>query len=155
MGADYVQYPLPLARLTGKRRSELMAVARSLTEEEVNQFIDCTCLDLADGASDERAGLLKALNKAFDDYRDLPGRRDTACIEIDARRFLVTGGMSWGDEPTDACSTFSLLNLNERIFELLNRWALADALATEEGRRRATHLVAELEAAINAHRRKP
>ena len=38
-------------------------------------------------------------------------RRDTAWLKIDGdRTFAFTGGMSWGDEPTDAMEDFRIFN---------------------------------------------
>jgi len=44
------------------------------------------------------------------------GRRDTTVIHLLHLNILVTGGMSWGDDPTDTFT--SICSLNE--FEILN-----------------------------------
>lgn len=38
------------------------------------------------------------------------GSRDTAVIRIDGKRYLVTGGMSWGYAPTDAFDAIALVS---------------------------------------------
>ena len=36
--------------------------------------------------------------------------RDTATMHIDGKYYFITGGMSWGDEPTDSYGTINLID---------------------------------------------
>ena len=50
------------------------------------------------------------ITEAVDDILDLDGyRRDLAYITLNGVSYIFTGGMSWGDEPTESCSSISLL----------------------------------------------
>lgn len=56
----------------------------------------------------------------IDEVYDSEGRRDCGFFHVDNRRFNITAGMSWGDEPTDAYNSFSVcetlaLTLKQRL----------------------------------------
>ena len=36
--------------------------------------------------------------------------RDTATMQLDGKYYFITGGMSWGDEPTDNFGTINLID---------------------------------------------
>lgn len=44
----------------------------------------------------------------IEEVYDSEHRRDCGFFHVDNRRFNITAGMSWGDEPTDAYNSFSV-----------------------------------------------
>jgi hypothetical protein len=63
-----------------------------------------------------REDLRKAVDVIYDSYR-----RDKALFYVDygqenQREFVITGGMSWGDAPTDAWDSFELAQLFPQLF---------------------------------------
>lgn len=51
----------------------------------------------------------KRIRQALDEVVYSPHRRDTAGIFIKGTYFIVSGGMSWGDSPTDALSEIEII----------------------------------------------
>ena len=47
-------------------------------------------------------------------------RRDTATIDLSGKRYVISGGMSWGDNPTEAMSYIEMLE-ESGILEGLNQ----------------------------------
>lgn len=60
----------------------------------------------------ERAALIRDLREALHAALDevLGGRRDVTTMQFAGRDYWLTGGMSWGDTPTDAYEWVSALN---------------------------------------------
>jgi hypothetical protein len=49
------------------------------------------------------------------------------------RGFLITGGMSYGDSPTDAADIFRRLTCSGVLLELFNQWAVEDERVRRSG----------------------
>lgn len=52
---------------------------------------------------------LAVLKKAIDNYGTREGHREIARIGFDGWTVYITGGLSWGDRPTELSQTFDLL----------------------------------------------
>lgn len=57
----------------------------------------------------------EALDKATECLKDVygyydRGSRDTVTILLDGTRWLISGGLSWGDDPTDAFRPIALVD---------------------------------------------
>lgn len=52
--------------------------------------------------------LFKYLTVCIDEVYDAGNRRDCGSFYVDKRKFYITGGMSWGDQPTDVFNSFSV-----------------------------------------------
>jgi len=53
------------------------------------------------------AKAIECLKEVYGYYEH--GSRDTAVLTLDGKRWLITGGMSWGDDPTDAFRPIALM----------------------------------------------
>jgi hypothetical protein len=109
MGADFCYMLLPYAELTDARERELLD---SVTDED---FDEDDCYDRDDFVS------------AVAEYPALWGDREVAEIEIKGDLLcMITGGMTWGDVPTDAYETMRVLDSVTGVWECLERWQRAD-----------------------------
>lgn len=126
MGADLMLIYAPVPRLEGEEvtviwdragtdltltprgaviRQEVQARIAALSDEQIDAAVaDCTGGDVDDlGVTDIREYLLKC----FDDVS--LGGRDVSVMQVEGRKFYFTGGMSWGDDPTDSFQQVGLL----------------------------------------------
>lgn len=133
MGADFLLYSLPWVQLDDARQKLLHDAIDELSEEHLQ--------DVADGIGvfddDEIPMVRHRLHKAVNEYMSLANRRDTAIWKYgtDMITRIYTGGLSWGDGPTDCCETFDLIATCEPIHELVQRWALNDAQGNKSDHR--------------------
>lgn len=115
MGADLILATVPACGLDEDRMAKLNAIIEALPDDD--------CPDYVDDIEDWRGRLADALECMN------AGRRDVA--ELDFRSvdypFLISGGMSWGDDPTDACAAFGVIGECQPLAEQLEAWAKEDA----------------------------
>ena len=127
MGADMILAAVPAAELTEARKQELAQLIEGLPEDEAPDWFD--------NADDWRG----ALNDAVEEYAECQGRRACTSLRLPGWEccYYFTGGMSWGDEPTDLMHSFDLICECNSLWNLLHEWALED-----ERRRLAEHALA-------------
>jgi len=127
MGADFLLYSLPWTQLDEARQKQLHDTIDQLADEQLQEVAD------GDGTfdDDELPNVRSVLHGAVGDYMQLDNRRDTATWRHSPAPIsrIFTGGLSWGDAPTDSCETFDLIATCDPVYELLKRWALEDAKA--------------------------
>jgi hypothetical protein len=122
MGADFIYGILPKCELTAER----MAAAK---EHIRTHAVDDNC------GGDEEDLARDAASRAITAYPAMKMRRDVAVLcladsnQVDC---LLTGGMSWGDAPTDACDLFNSIEAIDGLWALLFSWAKEDLAAKEE-----------------------
>jgi len=125
MGADFLLFSLPWAELTEARQKLLHDTIDQLADEDLREIAEAVgTFDDAD-LSEVRA----ALHTAVGEYMALDHRRDTTTWRHggDPITRIFTGGLSWGEPPTECCQTFDILVACEPLFELIEGWAEADA----------------------------
>lgn len=111
MGADFLFATLPFAKDTQERRTELRAACLSCHG----------CCSSCHGCDEER---LTALS---DEYWMLHDLRDVSTISLqDSSEFLITGGMSYGDDPSESFNTFMDLSAIDPVWDLLEKWSKED-----------------------------
>lgn len=116
MGADFIYDIIPFAKETVERRTELTQVAYNLTEEELDIF-------------EEEFGVKDAIDIAsmFDAYWELHRMRDVGELRLPTSvNYLITGGMSYGDSPTDAFDIMRPISILSRVWNKLTAWAEED-----------------------------
>ncbi len=74
----------------------------TLTEEDLWKLDDLTSKKIRDMVR-------KKVKAAVDELFDGGCRRDVASMHLHGRNYLMTGGMSWGDLPTEACDLINLI----------------------------------------------
>lgn len=124
MGADMLVYLLPDCELTNERLQALKEAFGNLTDDERSALVgpQCGLKSLGYESSED------ALAACAEEYGDFKYRRDVAQVmpPNSELHWLVTGGLSWGDHPTDSCESFELLGECAPAFDLLLKWAIED-----------------------------
>ena len=110
MGADLV-FSLCEMVLT---KEQAYTKADELTKD-VNMFETTTVLSEQCGIELEDSDVNAHLKECIDEVYSSVSRRDTGSFQLDKgkRMFFITGGMSWGDSPTDAYQSFIVCEVLE------------------------------------------
>ncbi|MCS6273998.1 MAG: hypothetical protein H2169_06610 [Opitutus sp.] len=117
MGADFCFAILPICNMTPERIAQARSIIADDEEFEVSKedilgYLDTYC---AGAGSD------------IDGYN---GLRTVSHLHLHGLVYFITGGMSWGDAPTDEYTEFNLLD--SQIGDLLEKWAGEDLTAERE-----------------------
>lgn len=138
MGADMLLVYTKIERTEEEARAalyamddtELLAIAEELEDEVDLDDEEGNPVSSEDKVARIKQKLLTALGIIF----PLPGndRRDIIRLRFKEGDYLLTGGLSWGDAPTEAYDLVSLIDYSEilrtpeslRILPLETRWEL-------------------------------
>jgi len=141
MGAELILTSLPHCKLTDERKVKIREAVEGVPDKEVLAFNeDFRCMDLSDEkdpsslskeehdkelAKEVREDILEA---CVDILRDSDEPRDMGSINFPGMKYnvLISGGMSWGDMPTDSCDLFDRCQNFEPIWDLLQAFAEED-----------------------------
>lgn len=86
--------------------------------EEMAGVVRFNEVNTASPSEEDRNGIEAYLTECVETVYDYGRRRDCGLLMIDGdRKFAITAGMSWGDEPTDAYESFNvceILGLTEK-----------------------------------------
>ena len=107
MGADLMLNYVEIAEPREKAQARLDRLV--LTEADLSTFENCGYHYFEDeDFSEELAKKMRAkIQEALDVVYDADGRRDVSSFIIDGNRtFYLTGGMSWGDDPSECYTDF-------------------------------------------------
>jgi len=105
MGADMV---ITFARVPDVVDVDLLkGRAESISENDRLYVLETFDLYGDEQSDQDPVGLLKdAIDEVF-----VSPSRELADIRLDGKRYLVTGGLSWGDYPTDIFRSLSVIHL--------------------------------------------
>jgi hypothetical protein len=129
MGADMTLQVLPHCRWTVDREIELTMLIHDAPDDP-DEFAEFLGIDDPGYYADmwDINGILEYkeyLIYMLQDYFDFEFRRDVTMIYIHKQWYLVTGGMTWGDNPTDSYGDFeAFTNCNAvyDYFEYASQW---------------------------------
>ena len=124
MGADFLFQILPLAKLDDERKAELHKLFESLTEQDIADLRDSVFRD--DGTREELIAEMDDQVLQYDQCRD---HRDCGTLYLEGRWFILSGGMSWGDDPTDSYRTLEVLATIPGVWQQLQLWSRDDVIA--------------------------
>ncbi len=114
----YIPYP----KMTDDRKTELHTVVEKL---EPHDFRYITVYD--DEIDEEDANdLKKELHVIVNRLEYIGNRNDVAVISPELISYLITGGVTWGDDPTDSYYDIDSINNVAKIYDLLDKWAHED-----------------------------
>lgn len=111
MGADHVYCTIPFCELTAERKAACIAVIDNWDFPDLDE----------EDVPDRRRQLIEFL----DDYPTYDERRDVSHTEFDYMA-LSSGGMSWGDDPTDAFTMFAMVDDCTPLYKQLETCAKED-----------------------------
>lgn len=121
MGADFLLAYMPAFKPTKKRIKELHKIVDSIPFDDDSDYNEIHGIELNYDK--------ESYHNKIDEILDLQNRRDTGTIYIDNKPYIFTGGMSWGDEPTES---FDVIESVYRILEatgndnLFEKWLKED-----------------------------
>jgi hypothetical protein len=116
MGADFVFAVAPACTLTKERSEELEQIIDTL------EYSDCPEWDEEEAElEDVQEGLRAAVSEYAIESREI----GVFCPD-ETFPYKVTGGMSWGDAPTEAYQHFLHLEQCPKIWHKLVEWAKED-----------------------------
>ena len=119
MGADFTYQIVPLCKLTSERKKELYKILDSMIPEQFDP--DFYLFD------DTEVEDIKATVKGhIDIYENLADRRDVGHLYLHKQMYMLSGGMSWGDQPTDSCEDLEVFEAIPEIWNQLEKWSKED-----------------------------
>jgi len=107
MGADLMLNYVEIAEPREKAQARLDRLV--LTEEHLETFENCGYygFEEEDFSEETEKKMREKLQECLDVVYDADGRRDVSSFIIDGNRtFYFTGGMSWGDDPSECYADF-------------------------------------------------
>jgi len=126
MGASFLFAVLPACVLTKERRQQLLAIIDKM--DDSTEFSSCVFPD-----EEDLDAIKEALKTDVGIYEKLDTFRDTGGYTPDGSfPLLLTGGMSWGDPPTDSYDILNELAAVPDIWNALAKWAREDATESDD-----------------------
>ena len=121
MGADFVYATFPRFERTEERQAALQEIAQSIGIVDLDGKGE---LDINDKG--EVAELRKQLSMSIDSVHSHGDSRDCCIIDRGTHHAWISGGMSWGDPPTEAYDCFQLLQRCLPLYDKAMEFAIED-----------------------------
>lgn len=123
MGADMIIHMIPASDLTDERIASLHEAVKTLPDESLDYIRECIMFD------ESYEEVRTALHGSVDELAQMPGGRDVTCWQGEPLLYPVwiSGGLSWGDLPTEACNIMATIGAVSEIWALLREWAEEDS----------------------------
>jgi hypothetical protein len=121
MGAHFLLAIVPFPTISDKRRAALRVIINQISGKEKDQILEELLGE--DLPVDEFRDLL---NDHLDNYLKLDNRRDTTTVFLEDHFWIASGGLSYGDTPTDAFGTIAAISSINPVYTQLDTWAKAD-----------------------------
>ena len=118
MGADFFAVFLPHCELTPVRKAAAIALIDGLVKGDFSEGLGYSQDNTVQECREEA-------KNSLEEYSSLSLRRDTGFASFHGFDYLVTGGMSWGDTPTDACDIFYALAIDV-LWDQFEKWMEED-----------------------------
>ncbi len=116
MGANFTLFTFPYFEMTDYRRERFRELIVNLPESETDEFQNWYGLD------DEESYNLEELLEDIESSCSTVSRETTVITTYNDKgeryELNVTGGMSWGDSPTDAYDAFNRAAFFESVYNL-------------------------------------
>lgn len=127
MSADFILYALPECKTLKKRGGELIRMTNKMGLK-----------DFTDPGWDTDEDARSAIRDAIGFYFNAVGRGDVVTIRPEGALYglIISGGMSYGDSPTDACDYMSVICDCDKIYNKIREWALEDAADADKKMKR-------------------
>jgi len=122
MGADMLVYTLPACHLSEARDQEMCLLIDNIPDKEFENT------QLADACEEDEDDIRKVLKDYYLDFAGNTDSRELACMDDPDWKYplFVTGGLSWGDTPTEIADPMGQLENIQPIWDRLAMWAIED-----------------------------
>lgn len=129
MGADFLFATSPQPSLNDDRRKAIKELLEQIPYQDL--------LDVQEsfGGFDDCGSAEAMRQELFDTIEQVceMDNRETSNIQLDGMDWMgvITGGMSWGDVPTDAFEPIAMIGWFPPVWDLLKHFAQEDLRGTE------------------------
>lgn len=133
MGADFMFAVSPQPSLEDdNRKKAVKELLHQINDQDMLDVAeDFCCFDDTSSAEVMRDELYETILRVCD-----MDTRETSVIQLDGMDWMgvVTGGMSWGDVPTDCFDDIALIGRFQPVWDLLVHFSQEDLHATKTGK---------------------
>ena len=122
MGASFLFSFVPEVHLTDARMEEIKSLLAEIPDERFKDFVDGIWVDDEFDAQATREAILAAVKQS-------QGTNKTTCRALfyGLDYYLhISGGLSWGDPPTDAYDTFQTIGRCPPVYDAMLRMSRED-----------------------------
>lgn len=126
MGADFLFAVSPRCELTHERKRQIKEAIRAIRDEKLLEVVnDYWPLGLDDESTP--AEIRVELYKAVLENAEIE-TRETNYIRLEGMDWVanITGGMSWGDPPTEPFDSMVAISYFEPVYELMKEFSRED-----------------------------
>ena len=125
MGADFTMAKFPRFAFNAERKGQFRETLQSMTEDDKEYLRDCYYFD---GESQEE--IIDDMLATIDSASSISSRETVELAEYNSEGNCIevtyTGGMSWGDYPTEAFSVLDKAGHLESVYNLAMRFSAED-----------------------------
>ena len=142
MGADFIHAVCPLPKVTDDVKKEISLRISALNEASVDEILNAFHHDWETEVEDRVENMLQEkhlfkvdslretfkkeiademINEAIEEVIYCGSRRDVGHLFLEGRWWAISGGMSWGDAPTDAMRYIDILEVSGILEDLNNK----------------------------------
>jgi len=104
MGADFCWAMTPMELTKEQAIDKAHALGKEFVLDNLDGYFGIECETYEEAVE----WLVSAIEETYLVYRD--GSRQSGVQTIDGVDYLITGGMSWGDDPTDFLQSVSIVS---------------------------------------------
>lgn len=125
MGANFLWTLAPVWKSTEERKTRLKQVIADISDEAIEQYEEEYHIFNTESPEEARAAIFEACLACEASQCET---RDTASMKLEEMNWkaVVTGGLSWGDSPTDVFDRFVIVSTVEEVYNLLKSWSAED-----------------------------
>lgn len=126
MGADMTLFCAPSCDLTPERIQRLDQAIRAIPDNDA-EFCELMEQLGYDNPEYAKQCIIEKCQESQHESRDVT----TLCIPGCPYQLRVTGGLSWGDDPTEACAIFEHVERCPQAWQLMEEFAREDLAAAK------------------------
>ena len=125
MGADFCMAKFPRFAFNDNRKEQFRQALQSITEDDREHLRDCYYFD-----DESDSSVIEDMLEVIEEASDLVTRETGEWSEYDEDGNTVwltySGGMSWGDNPTEAYSVLDKTSHLESVYNLAMKFSAED-----------------------------
>ena len=125
MGADFCMAKFPRFAFNAERKGQFRETLKSMTEDDREYLRDCYYFE-----DESDSSIIEDMLEAIEEASDLVTRETGEWSEYDEDGNTVwltySGGMSWGDNPTEAYSVLDKASHLESVYNLAMKFSAED-----------------------------
>lgn len=125
MGADFMFAVAPIWKATDERKAKLKQVIADISDEAIQDYENTWYVFNTEDNNEARKMIFDACMACEESSFETRETSDMKLADMNWRA-VITGGMSWGDNPTDAFGPISMVGIIEEVYELLKSWSVED-----------------------------